>query len=302
MANRAERRRRITDLYTVGEVLQVAPGQMVFVKKLNQFEEGEARADAMAARSRMVLAQRDDTNPEAKALRAAIGRMDTDNLIEGIVNSRFTRYMADANMSIHGDPEWSERMSIIDRTDRETATEQEIKVMDDINSSYLAELNERAKKAEADDRHELFGLDIEEVRHAYEEAIIETRATAVYIGEYKFGQLAWAIRMCDAEQPSEGQEWDHTACTHERLYVDEEIEEGSGKRVKRAVEFVREEPDALLDEYVSALDRVHVPVGQAKGSGSRQSSSAPSQPQNEEEELPASTQQETSSALAGTSA
>lgn len=301
MASREERRRRITDLYTTGEVLQVAPGEMVFVKKLNQFEDGEARADAMAARSRMVMAQRSD-NPDAVALREAIRQMQKPKLIDGILASRYTKYMADASTAIQGDPEWAERLLVLDRSDRSAVRDEEAVVLDQINSEYLTTVTAKATEMEKADRDDLDDMDDAEVRRIYEDSVIETRAAAVYIGEYKFGQIAWAVRMCDAEQPEGDGEWDHSKCKHDRLYVDEEVGEGEEKRTKRAVEFIREEPDALLDEYVRVLDRVHVPLLRSKGTASRQSSSEPSRPQSEEEASVPSTPEATSSEPVATSA
>lgn len=318
MASREERRRRITDLYTEGEVLQAAPGQMVFIKKLNQFEDGEARADAMAARSRTVMAQRNDT-PEAQAMHAAIAHMEKSKLVDGILASRYTKYMADASTAIQTDPEWAERLLVLDRTDRDRVREDEVEVINKINSDYLTLVSERATEFEAADRDELMSKDDDDVRRLYEDTVIETRAAAVYIGEYKFGQIAWAARMCDAEQPMDGGDWDHSKCKHERLYVDEEVcgqghvvnsrnvcsEEGCtdpDRRTKRAVEFVREEPDGLLDEYVRVLDRVHLSMLRSKGSASRQSSSEPSRQPSEEEASTPSTPEVTSSEPVATSA
>jgi len=232
----------MTDLFMVGAVLQVAPGEVVWIKKLNQFEDGEARQDAMAARSRFTLTLRADDSPQTASLRETVKRMDKDRLVEGIIASRYTRYMAEASTALHADPNWAERLNVLDRTDIEDTRLDEAETINRINSEYLADLQARVREREQADREKLTNDDDEEVQTQYEESFIDSRAAAVYIGEYKLGQLAWAVRMCDATPPSgDDADWDHLGCTHERLYVDEEVPtDDGGTRTKRAIEFVRE--------------------------------------------------------------
>jgi len=303
MASRTERRRRITDFYVDGEVLQPAPGEVVFVQKINQFEDGEARADAQAARSRFTMALRRPDSPDTAALREAVKRMDQVALVRGIVNSRYTKYMAEASTALASDPEWVERLLVLDRSDIDSVRPDEAQVINELNTAYLATIQERVREAEEADTARLMAMAPEEVQRDYEESFIDSRAAAVYIGEYKLGQIAQSVRMCDATPPAEGEDWDHSACTHERLYVDEEIEdpETHEVKVKRAIEFVREEPDVLLDAYTRAFDNVHVAVRAAKDSASRQSSSEPSRPPSEEEGSAASTPEVSAPAQVGTS-
>lgn len=319
MASRTERRRRMTDLFTEGRVLQVGNGDVVFIKKLNQFEDGEARADATAARSRFTLTLRKPESPDTAALHEAAKRMGKERLIDGIVASRYTKYMAEASTSLQADPAWAERLMILDRTDFATVKEDERTTVDEINREYLDDLQKRVAEREANDREDLARDTDEAVQTAYEEAFIDSRAAAVYIGEYKLGQLAWAVRMCDATQ-EEDQTWNHDNCKHARLYVDEMVcgqghvivskTEGCedpacddpAREVRRAIEFVREEPDTLLETYTRAFDNLHVPLSAAKGSASQQSSSALSRPPSEEEASTPSTPEVTQPEPVSTSA
>lgn len=312
MATR-EAYRRLTDLFTVGEVLQPAEtGPAVFVHKLNDFEMGEARKDASVARSRVMLALRKEDSDDLVALRDGVRRMDKTTIVEGILKSLYTKHVATASGTIHADPAWHERLDVLDRTDRNAVPENERAVIDDINDAYFDELTRRITRMDEDERDRLTRLSDEDLHQEYEEAFIESRAAAVFLRELRFAEIVFGVRMCDAlevttAEDAEAGKWDHGKCSHERLHIDYEdtVEGPDGEKHKvvvRAIDQVRVLPDPLLDAYSRAFDRLNVPARTAKGSARQSSSSELSRPPSEEEASVPSTPGATTPVPAGTSA
>lgn len=293
MGNKS-RYKRITDLFTVGEVVQADPDDpeaLLYVQKLNNFEQDEARREAQVVRARTVLALRQEGSDEVNALSDAVGRMPLDRLIDGIVSSKYTKHVGEASNSLHGDPEWFERLDILERTDRDSVAEEEKKVVDQINHDYLDALNLKIADLDEAERARLTDMGEEQVRQEYVESFVESRAAAVFLREMRYVECYYGVRMCDATQKdpeNKNYDWDHSACSHERLF--DNLDEA------------RAMPDELLNQLTRAFDRINVPARTAKGSARRQASSGPSRQQSEPEGSGPSTPEEMSPEPDGTSA
>lgn len=292
MSNKS-RYKRLTDLFTVGEVVQPDPedpGALLWVQKLNGFELDESRKEAQVVRARTVLALRQEGSDEVNALTDAVSRLDKDRLIAGIVSSLYTKHVGEASAAIAADPEWAERMDIMERTDRNAVPEDERRVVDKINADYLDTLNQKILDLDKAERERLEDEDDEAVRRAYIDSFIESRAAAVFLREMRYVECFYGVRMCDAKQkdPENGNyDWDHKECSHERLYDD--------------IEEARQMPDELLNQFTRAFDRINVPARTAKGLARRGASSGPSRQLSEPEASAPSTPEVMSPEQAGTS-
>lgn len=292
MGNKS-RYKKITDLFTVGEVVQPDvddPEALLFVQKLNGFELDEARKEAQVVRARTVLALRQEGSDEVNALTDAVSRLPKDRLVTGIVSSAYTKHVGEASNAIHSDPEWSERLDILERSDRDLLPDDERKVVDEINAAYLEALNDRITALDQAEHSRLMDEDDEQVRKAYIDSFIESRAASVFLREMRYVEAYYGVRMCDGKQkdPEGGNySWDHKDCAHERLFD--------------SIEEARQMPDELLNQITRAFDRVNVPARTAKGSARRGASSGPSRQPSEPEASAPSTPEAMSPEQAGTS-
>lgn len=291
-----EARRVLADLFTVGKEIQPdGGGPVLWVQKLNDWEFGETRRDAMSARSLVVMTFR--RSNEALAIREEmserISKKDLDTVLDGVISVAQSRLSTQAIINVQSDPKWTERLDVLQRTDRETADEEQRTTLDEINAEYMAEIMKRTAELTEAERERLEGLPDEELLDAYLDALVDSRATSIFHDEMRYGEILAAVRYCEAaehttDEMAAGGQWDHAVCTHERLY-------GS-------LEEIRALPDELLTFYMQAVNQVTVPASQAKEWASRSSSSEPSRQPNEAEESPASIQEETTREPVGTSA
>lgn len=288
--SKAERKSRMQDLFVQGRVLRLGDedDDIVFVQKLNQFEQDEARRMSQAARTRVQMALRKEDGDEMVAVRGAVGDMDKPRMIEGIIASLYGRHIGKASAQVQADAEWQERLDVMDHSVRDLLPEDERKVLDEITSDYLAELNARREKLDDEERARLDALDEDALRAEYISIFIETRGQAVFMREMRYAEVLFGVRLCDAEQPDEDADWDHSACTHEPFYDD--------------IEEVRALPDILMNRYTETFDKINVAPSQGKDSRSPQASSGLSASPSEEEASTPSTQEVTSPEPVGTSA
>lgn len=286
--SKAERKGRMQDLFLEGRVIRLhEDDDPLWVQKLNTFEQDEARRMAQAARARTLMALRREGGDEWTAITDSVAQMSRERMVTGIVGGLYTRHIGKASTDLYADPEWQERLDIMDHSIRETLPEDERAVLDEITTAYLAELQTRKAALDADETERLNTLPEDKLREEYIDTFIETRGTAVFMRDMRFAEVLFGVRMCDAESRDDGS-WDHGSCSHDQFYDD--------------LEEVRRLPDALMNRYTSTFDQINVAPSQGKDWGSRRASSAPSLPRSEEEASTPSTPEETSPELAGTSA
>lgn len=287
-----ERKRRMQDLFSEGEIFRPDPespddDDLLWIKKLNNFEQDEARRIAQSQRALFVRTMNREGSDELWVLKDGVAKMTDERLIEAILASSYAKLMGKASNAVHADPDWHERIDMMENVRRDTVQDAERRTLDEVTAEYLTEIEKRRQAIEASDRHDLQSLDSDELRERYVEVFIEARATGVFMREMRYAEVLFGVRMCDAVM-GEGGEYEHKTCTHLPLYDDHDE--------------VRTLDDILMAQYGRAFDRLNVAPHQAKGSARRQASSGPSRQQSEEEDSSPSTQEVTSPEPVGTSA
>ncbi len=276
--------RRLTQLFETGEVVRLddESGEplLVWVQKPNQFETEEARQDGRAAKARVRLVLDNPESNESLLVRADVGRMDKEQLVESIVELRSPEYHRLADNAIRGDAEWGKRLLIMERSEGDLS-EEETEAVHQLNVDWVNDYTERVRLAGEDDRRKLADYEHAALAELYGEEYAKTRELGAFIRESQLTELYYAVRACLATWDEERARWVHERCDHSvRVFPDREA--------------VRHADGELLNVIASAYNRLRIPLDAAKGSARRTSSSEPSRPPSEEEESQASTQTATS--------
>jgi hypothetical protein len=282
--------KRIPDLYVQGTEHRLRDGTPLWLQVLNPFEADEARHDAQVARSRLMMALREVGSDEFDLLRGNFLRYGRDGVVNLLAEHASNTAMMEAVNDIKQDPDWRERVEIMERSEEilaKPAEEPERELLSKINQEWLTELGDRAKAAHELEEELLQPLSDDELWERYREHYIETRGNEVGVAEHQLTKVWYATRVCEGEE-AEGQ-WDHSAC------------EGHELRVWDTKAEVRGLPEDLLNELSNALDEVDMSVGEAKNSDRQGSSSGSSPLPSEGEGSTASTPDETPDKLPGSS-
>lgn len=280
--------RRLGSLYATGKELELKDGIVLWMQVVNSFEYDECRNAAQVAKARVTLALREEGSDELMKMRAAIKEDETD-LVQILADSAQGEWMVEATQEIVDDPEWSERISILERADEPEATAQskeERELLAKINTEYFAEINERMEAARNAEVRRLDRLSDEDLEEEYLDLWIERRGGEAAMANYRMYECYFAARACEGVKTvdEDGKEtWDHSACSNHRERAFEEITE------------VRELPDELQELLVQAMAELNMSEREAKDSGSATSSSDSSPAPNEQEDSGASAPEEASS-------
>jgi hypothetical protein len=282
--------KRVTDLFVEGVeiVFDDNPEEpmLLWMAKLNSFELEECRRDGAAARSRYILALEDPETPEGLVFEARLREIPTSQLIEELVSLRRQEFINEAIIEAQADPEWTDKIQVIQRTlDTDTLTDDEKRVVDKVSTEYAEHLEalvqRRMKQARVD-----YGQD-NAVEDEYRKKWRESRASDRFAAGYTRSQLYYSLRLCDATRVEGVTTWDHAKCKHQRALA-------SPAEVEQL-------PPGLLERANIALGELAMSRGEARFSGGQPSSSVSSQLPDTAVESPASTQEATPPAPAGTS-
>jgi len=294
-----DRYKRVTDLFVEGTevVLDDSPEDplIIWVQKPNPFEREEARRDAQVAGARFTLTLQDDSSDEIAVFRAGLVRLDRQDLVDAIVDLKFSEDLVLAQNELRDDKDWTEKLAIVDRSGGQLEgrgqDDPEVLKVAEINREYLTETNDRVDARRAARRDELERFTELELRDEYERAYIEALATANSLREFRTTEIFFAARVCSAVPNDDATAgWDHSGCAGHRARIFDDRQE------------VREIDDELHQRISAAISRVTMSPREAKNSARRGSSSESSPPPSEPGESTASTPEETSNEPAGTSA
>jgi hypothetical protein len=219
MAINRAKYRRLTELYVQGTEVVLKDGSVIWVQVLNPFEKDEATHDAQLARARMVMAIKEGDEREK-----VIGAYRTDGRevsVEKLAEVRSTSEIGKIVDEIAADPEWKERVEIMDRSDDIMALpleDEERKVLTKINEDYIAEVVDRQKAEYEYQVDRLTKMSEEDFIEEYADAWTDKRATAVARAEYQLTELWYAARACEGVKGEDGT-WNHDACESHSLRV-----------------------------------------------------------------------------------
>lgn len=277
--------RRVTDLFVRGTAVDLTGDgtELVFVKKPNAFERGEADLDGRAARQlRMAALERAD-NGRSSTISLAAERLDDDELLEGALTQDKNRAYLLAVDDVKAEEGWFDRLEMLERTDERLAdgaelSEEEQAEFGEVNGQYIAAVTKAHEQRIADLRAEHAEDTREQLVKAYVKVWVDLEGVAAFEEERWTTLLYYALRDCVARVPKDGalSEVDHSKCTHPRLV-----------ETKREV---RELPDEFRELVEPALRELLMNQAEAGNSAAPTSSSGSSEQHDAEAESQASTQ------------
>lgn len=288
----SSRFRRLTDLFVEGRPVALPDGTYLWVQALNAFERDECVNDAHVARSRLVLALRTNGDERIK-VEARLVERGRDGLIGELAGVKTDEKYPDIINQLEDDPEWSERVEIMRRTDaNESAkpeTEDEKAFLEKIWADWYAEISRRLENEREFLLNRYKRVDDNELLDSYVEAWLERRGRERANAEFALSEMWYATRYCEATADGDGK-LDHSRC------------DGHRERVFASKADARSAPDALQELITAEINKLSMPVRDPKGSGSPESSSEPSPPPSVEGESTPSTSTPTPDEAPGTSA
>lgn len=254
MAAARARFKRLTDLYVRDKRVELPDGSEIRVRPLNAFERDECLDAAQIARARVVMALK-EAGSERLKVEARILEVGEEEIIRELADVKAEDALAKILDAIRDDPDWRERIEILERTDLEdTAHEpsrEEIELLGRINNEYFEEMNRR-RDDERDlqlSLHEQMTPD--QLRDSYEEAWLDKRGRKVANDEYLLTEIQLSTYYPD------------------------------GERVFDTKAEIKELPGELFDAIAQALQELQMAPRDPKDSASDQSSSEPSPQPNE---------------------
>lgn len=281
---------RITDLFVEGTELVLSEDDgtgsptVLFIRKLNPFEEEECRLDGQVARSDKLLEMRDPENREMRIARATVEEdWGVDELVNALVNNKLSEQFVLAKADVDADEEWLPHLDFLNRggvlinpdEDPEGAARWR-----KLNAEYLTAIQEKLKGRQSDYTDELHNNRSQEERvEMYFDMVKESQARAAFFRERRTTEIWYAVRDCYADRNEDGT-WNHAGCKHPRLFEREDI---------------RSQGADLLNTLSSAIDSQTITPAQAGNSDAPTSSSDSSERSSDPEETSApSSQEETS--------
>lgn len=272
--------KRLASLYATGDVLELEDGIVLWMQVINSFEYDECRNAAQVAKARLTLALRDEDSDELAKMRAAIESEGRGQMIALLAEAKQGEWMVQATEEIMDDPEWADRIAVIERADEAEAappTEDEKKLLAKINTEYFAEVNERMEAERKAEVRRLEAMTDEDLHADYLDLWVERRGGEAAMANYRLYESFYAARACEGTKKEDGT-WDHSECN------------GHRERAFDTIEELRELPDELQGLMVEKMAELNMSVREAKDSGSETSSSdslpAPSEPEDSQASAP----------------
>jgi hypothetical protein len=280
----ARRLRQVIDLYVRGRVAELKDGTPVWVQALNPFEQDTARNEAQIAKARLSMAVRELGSDEQAKVRMFFFEDGIEAAKYKIVDARVAEAMPKLLERLRNDPEWTERLQILDRglADGAAPVEDiEAELLAKIASEYTAEINARLLSEREFLVDKYIHMEDEEVLwQDYLDWYIDRRAGELQLAEFRLHQIYFGTRWCNAIRETDGT-WNHDECAghEERLFVSKEE--------------TRQAPEELMELLLGATNDVEMTLREAKNSDRQGSSSDSSPLPSEAGESTASTPSET---------
>ena len=282
--------KRLVDLFVTGVEYTFPDGTPAWLQVLNPFERDTVRKEAQIARARLVLAMREHGSDEQDRVKAAFYAEGRDAVVDGLAEAETTRNVGKIIDSVRNDPDWSERVEILDRGDEETAgqlTSEEERLLTSLQGEYLAEVGKRIESERGFAKERYASMDEESLWSEFLQSWLDRLGDEAAMVEYDLGRLSYGARVCEGVL-NDGV-WEHTACA------------GHTERIWESTAELRQLPEELTKGLVAKLGEVEFTDREAKNSDRQMSSSGSSPLPSEEEASTASTPTETPVAPPGSS-
>jgi hypothetical protein len=287
-----DRLRRVTELFVVGKEIELGTDPidgrpvLVWVQKLNAFEEEESRQDGLAARG---MKLRDLSHPESADM-VAVERQLADcgylELQEFLLDHFADEDRSNAQMDVDAIEEWNARLPEIKRytelMDDDSVDDKDPRraQFKELWDEYQAAIEEAFKKRREDRRSDLRTQTEEQIREQLIERIRGLMGAMAFLEAKRVTDVFFALRDCRAIPSKDSSKpWNHTSCLHPRLL---------NKRAE-----VRDLPAEITVQVIETLEAITVPLQEAGNSDAPTDSSVSSEPVNTVEDSVPSGQKET---------
>lgn len=284
MALSRQKYKRVPDLYIVGTEHKLRDGTMVWLQVLNPLQRDEAQHDAQVARGRLILALKSEHGSDERTkVEAAFFEDGRNGAVQRLVNANLANHLVKTVESIKTDPDWKERLEIMDRSDELMARppeDAERKLLVDINRDYIDEVTRRQNEEEGYLEQRFRAYTDEQLIDEYIELYVTRRGSDVASAEFMLTEIWYAARVCEGKEIGPG-EYDHSDCENHVLQAYETKAE------------VRALPEDLQQELATIMSTLNMTVFEAKNSARQGSSSGssplPSEPEGSTPSIPAAT-------------
>lgn len=258
-----DRLRRVTDLFVDGTVVVLRDGSFLWVQALNPFERDECVSDAQVARARLVMAMRESGSERIK-VEGRFEEAGRDACIKELAAVKADEKYSSIIAEVQDDPEWTERMEILRRTDFDNAakppTQDEVILIAKIEKDFFSEVRDRTEAEKDYQIKSLERLSQEDFLAEYAEAWMDKRGGRLAQEEYQLTEMWFATRLCEATKNDDG-DYDHSACgTHDIRLFESKAD-------------ARSAPQGLQELLSEALRELSMGNRDPKDSGSLPSSS-----------------------------
>jgi len=291
-----DRLKRITDLFVEGTELNLGDDEtgtpvLVWVNKLNSFEDEEARNDGLAARTEKVLSLGDE-HPEIKMVRMHMTTWSKDKLVDFSVQQKFDEDYLAAMDDVDGMEEWRDKLLYLRRggTLHNDASLPEDdprrESYEKTQAEYFTTMKEMADKRQEDRRKEYAELSQGELEEQYMDLVKNRLAMEVFLEERRITEIYFAARDCQGTRIGPN-EFEHSKCDHRKRLMSDRKE-------------VRSLPSNVITRIVETIAEVTVDRRTAGNSDAPVTSSESSEQPKQAEEQPLSTQEVTAPVVVST--
>lgn len=282
--------KRVTDLFEEGREVVLDDSDMddpvlVWVNKINPFEQEECRKDGSVGRARAMLRLQDPESAEAILFNDALQGRNKENLAQALAYTHQNEDYVGALDDIKADEAWKDKLELLERGDEQlrdagaALDDEEQSRLAALNQEYMAAINDLVEKRQEDRKAEYLAMTEDEVREAYMESYQAQAGSNGFLNEYRTTEMYYALRDCSAT-PDEKLGWDHSKCSHRVRLCDSRAE-------------IRELPEGLITKVREAITLLNMNPRDAGNSDAPASSSASSERASVQEESTPSTPTET---------
>lgn len=287
----SRRLKQVVDLYTAGRTVRLRDGSLVWVQALNPFEHDTARSEAQVARSRLTLAIREIGSDEQNKVRMFFLEGGLADARDKLVDAQVTIATPRIVEKFRDDPDWTEKLQILDRGDQNTATAlepAETELLSKLEAEFAIEFSRRVGEERSFQETKYESASEDELWAEYLQWYLDRRGSEVMLAEFRMYQALYGARWCEGTDHGDG------GITHENC-------NGHDARVFANQSEVRSAPAEFMDALLDALDELEFSIRDAKNSDRQSSSSDSSRLPSAEGESTPSTQDETPVAPPGIS-
>ncbi len=287
----SQRFRRLTDLFVNGREVTLPDGSHLWIQAINAYERDECISDAQVARSRLIMALKQNGSERIK-IEGRLAERGRDAMVVDVVQAQVDKKYSEIITQMESDPDWAEKLTIVRRTDftqqATPATQDERDVVDKILTEWSLALNDRLDDERTWQVQHYARVSDEELLEDYLAFWLERRGNEVASAEYALTEMWYATRYCDANHIDDTV-LDHTQC------------KGHPDRVFTTKADARSAPEKLQTIIGGELAALAMGDKDPKGLAKPTSSSASSPTPSEAAESTPSTSTETPAPPPGTS-